>query len=106
MLPNSSCDVIQVCLSPDIQIQLHHVLAYMSGVSSSGVASLCGVRTQTWTWLPAVTSIVFDLAATLFTPETPKEFCGLKHFTHPSIGLVVRRWWMNFNFHVKKEILM
>ena len=34
------------------------------------------------------TSIVFDLAATLFTPESPKVFCGLKHFTHPSIGIV------------------
>ena len=35
------------------------------------------------------TSIVLDLAATLFTPETPKVFCGLKHFTHLSIGIVV-----------------
>ena len=26
---------------------------------------------------------------TLFTPETPKAFCGLKHFTHPSISPVV-----------------
>ena len=25
--------------------------------------------------------IILDLAATLFTPETPKVFCGLKHFT-------------------------
>ena len=38
-----------------------------------------------------VTSIVLDLAATLFTPETPKGFCGLKHATHPSIGIVVSR---------------
>ena len=28
-----------------------------------------------------VTLIVLDLAGTLFTPETPKVFCGLKHFT-------------------------
>ena len=34
-------------------------------------------------------SIVLDLAAILFTPETPKVFCGHKHFTHPSIGIVV-----------------
>ncbi|CAB1428689.1 unnamed protein product [Pleuronectes platessa] len=27
------------------------------------------------------------LAATLFTPETPAVFCGLKHFTHSSIGI-------------------
>ena len=33
------------------------------------------------TWSP-FTSIVFDLAAMLFTPETPKVFCGLKQFTH------------------------
>ena len=32
-----------------------------------------------------------DLAAMLFTPETPKVFCGLQHFTHPSIGIVVSR---------------
>ncbi|CAB1426949.1 unnamed protein product [Pleuronectes platessa] len=36
-------------------------------------------------WFP-VTSIVLDLAATLFTPETPNGFTGLKHFTQPSIG--------------------
>ena len=38
-----------------------------------------------------VTSIVLDLAATLFTPETPKGFYGLKHFTHHSIGRVLSR---------------
>ena len=38
-----------------------------------------------------VTSIVLDSAATLFTPETPKGFCGLEHFTHPSIGIVASR---------------
>ena len=32
---------------------------------------------------------VLDLAATLFTPETPKVFCGLKHFNHPSIAIVM-----------------
>ena len=26
---------------------------------------------------------ILDSAATLFTPETPKVFCGLKHFTPP-----------------------
>ena len=31
----------------------------------------------------------FASAAMLFTPETPEVFCGLKHFTHPSIGIVV-----------------
>ena len=29
------------------------------------------------------------LAETLFTPETAKVFCRLKHFIHPSIGIVV-----------------
>ena len=38
-----------------------------------------------------VTSVVLDLAATLFTPETPNLFCELKHFTHPYIGIVVSR---------------
>ena len=38
-----------------------------------------------------VGEVLLDLAATLFTPETPKVFCGLKHFTHPSIGIVVSR---------------
>ena len=37
------------------------------------------------------TSNVLDLAATLFTPKTLKVFCGLKHFTHASIGIVVSR---------------
>ena len=31
---------------------------------------------------------VLDLAATLFSPESPKGFSGLKHFTLPSIGIV------------------
>ena len=26
-----------------------------------------------------------------FYPETPEVFCGLKHFTHPSISIVVSR---------------
>ena len=30
-------------------------------------------------------------AATKFTSETPEVFYGLKHFTHPSIGIAVRR---------------
>ena len=30
-------------------------------------------------------------ALTLFTPETPEVFCGLKHFTNLSIGIVVNR---------------
>ena len=38
-----------------------------------------------------VAIIVLDLAAMLFSPETPEVFCGLKHFTHPSIGTGVRR---------------
>ena len=36
-------------------------------------------------------SIVLDLAATLFIPETPKVICGLRHFTHRSISRVVSR---------------
>ena len=40
------------------------------------------------------------LAETLFTPETRKAFCELKHFTRPSIGRVVSRWWVNLNFSV------
>ena len=31
------------------------------------------------------------LTATLFTPETPKVFCGLKHLTHLSTGIVMSR---------------
>ena len=38
-----------------------------------------------------LTSIVLDLAATLFTTETPKVLCGLKHFTQSSISIVVSR---------------
>ena len=38
-----------------------------------------------------VTSIWLDLAVTLFTPETPNVFCGLKHLTHPSIGIGVSK---------------
>ena len=37
------------------------------------------------------TSIVSDLAATPFTMETLKGFCGLKHFNRRSIGIVVSR---------------
>ena len=36
-----------------------------------------------------ISSIVLDSAATLET-ETPKVFCGLKHFT-PLIGIVMSR---------------
>ena len=36
-------------------------------------------------------SNVLDLAATLFTPETPEVFSGLSHFPHPFIGIVVSR---------------
>ena len=38
-----------------------------------------------WKYQSPVTSIVLDLAATLFTPETPKLFCGLKHFFFPPL---------------------
>ena len=37
---------------------------------------------------------------TRFTTETPTVFCGPKHFTHPSIGLVVSRWGVYFHFLV------
>ena len=41
-----------------------------------------------------VTSIVLDLAVTLFTPRTPNVLCRLKHFTHPSIsGWIIRFRW-------------
>ena len=43
-----------------------------------------------------LTSIVLDSAATKFTPEIPEVSCGLKQFTHPSIGIVVR--WVNYPF--------
>ena len=38
-----------------------------------------------------MSSIILDLARTLFTPESPKVFCALKHFTHPSIGMGLSR---------------
>ena len=38
-----------------------------------------------------LTSFVFDSAAMLFTPNTAEVSCGLKPFTHPSIGIVVSR---------------
>ena len=38
-----------------------------------------------------LTSIVYDSHLTKFTPETPEVFCGLKHFTRPSISIVMRR---------------
>ena len=41
--------------------------------------------------LSPFTSVVLDLAETMFTPETPEVFCGIKHLTHPSIGIVVSR---------------
>ena len=46
------------------------------------------------------TSIVSDWAATKFTSDTPWVLCGLKHFTHPSIGIVASRWWVNFHLSV------
>ena len=47
-----------------------------------------------------VTLIVSYLAAMVFTPETPKGFCGLKHFPHPSISIVVSKYRVNFHFSV------
>ena len=38
-----------------------------------------------------ITSIVLDSAATPFTPEIPKVYFVLKHFTQPCIGKVVSR---------------
>ena len=38
-----------------------------------------------------VTSIVLDLAATLFSPESPEVFWGLKHSTYLSVSIVVNR---------------
>ena len=46
------------------------------------------LRLKKWS---TFTEIGLDLAATLFTPEPPKVFYRLKHFTHPSIGIVVSR---------------
>ena len=53
--------------------------------------AVCCVFSFVLLCLSRFNSNVLDLAATLFTPETPKVFCGLKHFTHPSIGIVVSR---------------
>ena len=49
---------------------------------------LVSLRLELWS---TVSSVVMDSALILFTPETPEVFCGLKHFTHPSIFLVVSR---------------
>ena len=38
-----------------------------------------------------LTSIVLDTALTKFTPETPKVFCGIKHFTHSFIAIRLSR---------------
>ena len=57
-----------------------------------GSGWVCAVCLTFLTHLP----IVLYLSAMLFTPETPEVFCGLKHFTHPSIGLV--------NYPFKAEI--
>ena len=67
-----------------------------------------GLRTRAWlhrSSMEAFTSIVLDLAAMLFTPEV---FCGLKHFTHPSLCIVVGRWvnfhfWVNYPFRLRKH---
>ena len=45
-----------------------------------------------WKIQPPIT--LLDLAAMLFTPETPKVFCGLKQFPHPSIVLAVNKYWV------------
>ena len=49
---------------------------------------------RTHHWLKLYSALI------LFTSETPKVFCGLKQFTHPSIGIVVSRYWVNFSFWV------
>ena len=41
-------------------------------------------------WSP-LTSIVLDLAEKLFTPDAPKVFCGLEHFTKPPPA----QWWVD-----------
>ena len=37
---------------------------------------------------------------TLFIPETPEGFYGLKPFTHPSIGIVVSWYWDHFQWTI------
>ena len=56
--------------------------------------------TDTWMKPCEQYLILLDLAATTYTPTytpTPKVFCGLHH---PSIGIVVSRWGVNFHFSV------
>ena len=56
--------------------QAHQRVATSAGIVTSG----SGQYEVAWT-------------KTLFTPETPKVCCGLKHFTHPSISIVVIGNW-------------
>ena len=50
----------------------------------------CPLSMSVWLLVSVrITSIVLDLADMLFTPETSEVFCGLKHFAHPTIGIVV-----------------
>ena len=52
------------------------------------------------TWSP-FTLVVLVLAATLFTPETPKVFHGLKHFTlhlHRADWIMDFHLWVNYPF--------
>ena len=51
-----------------------------------GFFSVVLLRLTNW-----VTALVLDVAATLFAPETPKVFCGFKHFTHSFIGIGMGR---------------
>ena len=69
----------------------HHT----SSMEACCVVSVVLLRLNLWS---PVSSIVLDSALAKFTPETPEVFCGLKHFTHPPIGIVVSKWWVNFSF--------
>ena len=59
-------------------------------------------------WRRSQQLLGLDWAATLFTPENPKVFWGLKH---PSVGIVVSRWgnlfflfWWTIPLRDKPEI--
>ena len=45
--------------------------------------------------------IILDLAATLFSAETPGLFCELKIFTHPHISIEVRTYWVDYAWEVE-----
>ena len=61
--------------------------AVLSQILISGYFRFFSVVFFSFEEVVAFTSMVFDLASTLFTPKTPKVFSGCKH----SISTVVSR---------------